>query len=294
MRILHISDTHVRRETGPDVYGVDARESLRRMLRDCAEVPGIDVLIVTGDVADDGSREAYADVREIIGTFARERVIPVIVSIGNHDERHAFTQVLGSGHWDANGADRPDAELDSPAGERAAASLIGGFRIVTLDSLVPAKAHGLLSELQLTWLGRLLSTPAPRGTILALHHPPIALPGVEVQHALGLRNPEALAGVIRGTDVRLVLCGHFHLQLSGMLDATPVWATPGVVNRVDLTAAPGVDRTVRGAAATLVDLSTGAPICHTLHARDPHCGALVRELSAPEMAELIAKLGPDS
>jgi 3',5'-cyclic-AMP phosphodiesterase len=293
MRILHISDTHVRRETGSDVHGVDAREALRLMLRDCAAIPGIDALVVTGDVADDGSREAYADVRDMIGTFARERVIPAILSTGNHDERHAFTEVLGSGHRDATGADRPVADLESAAGERAAASLVDGVRIVTLDSLVPGKAYGLISELQLDWLRDLLGRPAGRGTVLAFHHPPIALPGAELQQAFGLQNPTALADVIRGTDVRIILCGHFHLQLSGVLDNTPVWATPGVVNRIDLTAAPGVVRTVRGPAASLIDLSAAAPICHTLHARDPRAGALLHEAGPAEVAELIAKLGPD-
>jgi 3',5'-cyclic AMP phosphodiesterase CpdA len=294
MRILHFSDTHVRRETGPDTHGVDARESLRLMLRDCADIPGIDVLVVTGDVADDGSREAYADVRDLVGAFARERVISAIMSTGNHDERHAFTQVLGSGHRDHNGADRPVAQLESAAGERAAASVIDGFRIVTLDSLVPGKAYGLVSDVQLDWLRDVLAEPAANGTILALHHPPIALPGVEVQHAWGLRNPDDQAGAIPGTDVRLILCGHFHLQLSGTLDGTPVWATPGVVNRVDLTAPPGTLRTVRGPAATLIDLSGPSPLFHTLHARDPLAGAVLQQVGANELAELIAKLGPDS
>ena len=245
-------------------------------------------------MADDGSREAYADVRDMIGDFARERVIPAILSVGNRDERHAFTQVLGSGHRDATGADRPVAELESAAGERAAASLVDGVRIVTLDSLVPGKAYGLISEVQLDWLRDLLGGPAPNGTVLALHHPPIALPGVEPQQAFGLQNPADLADVIRGTDVRIILCGHFHLQLSGLLGTTPVWATPGVVNRTDLTAPPGVVRAVRGPAAGLIDLSTAAPICHTLHARDPQSGATVQEIGATELTAMITELGGES
>lgn len=295
MRILHISDTHVRRETGPDVYGVDARGSLRLMLRDCAEISDLGALILTGDVADDGSREAYADVRAMVGDFARERMIPAFISTGNHDERHAFTQVLGSGHRDATGADRPLAQLESAAGERAAVSIVDGFRIVTLDSLVPGKAYGLISDVQLEWLRDVLAGPAPNGTILAFHHPPLALPGVELQQTLGLANGPALADAVRGADVRLVLCGHFHLQLFGLLDNIPVWATPGIVNRVDLTAAPGTLRIVRGASATLVDLTTpDSPLLHTLHARDPRAGAAVQEMSARELADLVAKLGPDT
>jgi 3',5'-cyclic AMP phosphodiesterase CpdA len=286
MRILHLSDTHVRRATGPDGRGVDARASLRQILRDCAEVPRLDVLVITGDVADDGSREAYADVRDLVNGFARDRGIPAILSTGNHDERHAFTEVLGHGHLETTDPVR----LEHAGEERAAATLIGGHRIVTLDSLVPGKGYGRIGPAQLAWLRDLLAEPAAAGTVLAFHHPPIALPGVEVQHALGLQNPDDLAETIRDSDVRAVLCGHFHLQLSGFLGSVPVWVTPGVVNRVDLTATPGTERTVRGASATLVDLD--GPLFHTLHARDPRVGETIHEAGAGEMAAVIAELGP--
>jgi 3',5'-cyclic AMP phosphodiesterase CpdA len=104
---LQLSDTHVDQVDGPNSAGVNARESLRRILDDCREVENIDVVVVNGDVADDGSREAYVVVLELIGGFARERGIPAIFSTGNHDEREAFAEVLGSGHVDATGIDQP-------------------------------------------------------------------------------------------------------------------------------------------------------------------------------------------
>ncbi|GIE95122.1 metallophosphoesterase [Paractinoplanes rishiriensis] len=289
MRILHLSDTHVRRETGADARGVDARESLRRILHDCAEIPGLDALVLTGDVADDGSREAYADVRDLLAAFTREQGIPAYVTTGNHDERHAFTQVLGTGH-----ADRPITHLESADGERAAVSTVRGVRIVTLDSLVPGKGYGLLSRTQLDWLRAVLAGPAPHGTVVAFHHPPIHVPGVAVQRALGLQNPAELAEAIAGSDVRLLLCGHFHLQLTGALGGVPVWVTPGVVNRIDLTAAHGTERTVRGASASVVDLpEDGPPVMHTVHAHDPRAGATLHHADAVEVSEIIAKLGPE-
>jgi hypothetical protein len=100
---------------------------------------------------------------------------------------------------------------------------------------------------------------------------------VAVQAALGLRNGPDLAATISGTDVRLMLCGHFHLQLFGMLSGLPVWVTPGVVTRIDLTATPGTERAVKGASASLIDLGgPNSPIFHTLHARDPHLGQTTR------------------
>src|SRR4051812_17376053 len=124
MRILHLSDTHLTRVPGLDGDGVDTRESLRRILHDCRELPGLDVVVVTGDVADDGSREAYTDALELIGAFARQRHIPAIFSTGNHDERAAFTAVLGTGHLDVEGRDRPGNRLDTTDGARAAVTTV--------------------------------------------------------------------------------------------------------------------------------------------------------------------------
>jgi len=175
MRILHLSDTHLDRVDGPNGHGVNARDSLRRILDACREVQNIDVVVVTGDIADDGSREAYADALELIGGFVRERRVPAIFSTGNHDERQAFMDVLGSGHVGTTGTGQPTDMLSSAHGERTAVSHVAGYRIVTLDSLVPGKGYGRISGAQLVWLREVLAEPAPNGTILAFHHPPIAL-----------------------------------------------------------------------------------------------------------------------
>ncbi|MEU7501198.1 metallophosphoesterase family protein [Streptomyces griseofuscus] len=286
MKILHLSDTHLDRAGGPDADGADGTAALQRLLADLVHLSDLDAVIVTGDVADDGSSEGYSRARELLGGYAKERGAPVFYATGNHDERAAFTEVLGCGHT------RPGAVCDGPDGERAAASTIDGWRVVTLDSLVPGKGYGQISRAQLDWLRGVLAAPAPRGTILGFHHPPIALE-VEVQRALGLQNADELAAVIRGTDVQLILCGHFHLQILGHLEQATVWVTPGVVSRIDLTARPGTERAVHGPSASLVQLDTAnGPLIHTLHARDPRLGETVYEADEEEMRQVIEDLGP--
>ncbi|WOT32674.1 metallophosphoesterase family protein [Streptomyces coeruleorubidus] len=286
MKILHLSDTHLDRVGGPDADGADGTAALRRMLADLVHLRDLDALIVTGDVADDGSREGYARAREFVGGYAQERGASVFYATGNHDERAAFSEVLGCGHA------HPDAVYDGPEGERAAASTVDGWRVVTLDSLVPGKGYGRIGQAQLDWLREVLATPAGHGTLLAFHHPPVALE-VEVQRALGLQNADELAAVIRGTDVQLILCGHFHLQILGRLEQATVWVTPGIVSRIDLTAQPGTERAVHGPSASLVQLGPPhGPLIHTLHARDPRMGETVYEADEEEMREVIEKLGP--
>ncbi|WP_329160220.1 metallophosphoesterase [Streptomyces sp. NBC_01717] len=292
MRILHISDIHIGPSEASNSRGINARESLRRMLTDLETVPDVDVVVVSGDVADDGSVEAYTAARRMVRGFALRKRAAVVFCTGNHDERGAFAKVLGSGHLGADGSDLAATVVDSPEGERGAASVIGGRRFITLDSLVPGKVYGRIGARQLDWLRAVLAVPAPHGSVVVLHHPPVAL-GVEVQKALGLQNGSDLADAVRGTDVRLVLSGHFHLQLFGHLASVPVWVTPGVLSRVDLTGPPGTERAVRGASATLVDLDgPHAPLFHVLHARDPRAGETVYELDREQLRSVIDRLGP--
>ncbi|NUP19321.1 MAG: metallophosphoesterase [Streptomyces sp.] len=284
MRIIHLSDTHIDRTDAPNKYGVNATDSLRLMLTELRHLRNVDAVVVTGDLADDGTVEAYTAVRDLVGEFARRLGAPVFYTTGNHDERDAFTKVLGSGHAE------PDAVLDSGASERVAVSTVGGTRVVTLDSLVPGKVYGRVSEAQLSWLKGVLSTSAEHGTVVALHHPPISLGISATQPFFGLRNPDELAEAIRGSDVRVVLTGHYHLQLLGFLASVPVWVTPGVVNRIDLTSAPGTERAVRGASASLVELGGAeGPMFHTFHARDSRAHETVYELDEGQVRGFVER-----
>jgi 3',5'-cyclic-AMP phosphodiesterase len=270
-RILHLSDPHVTAQ-GADQDGVDSLRALEGLLDDCRNVAGIDAVIVTGDIADDGSAEACDLVRDRVGKFASARGIPHIYTTGNHDRRVPFTAALGSGHISAAGVET-GTMLDGLDDERAAVSMVGGLRIVTLDSLVTGAVHGLISSAQLGALRRVLARPAPEGTVLALHHPPIHSPTAPWTQDAGLRNRKEFAAAIADSDVLAVLCGHFHLQMTGRMGAATVWATPGVVTRIDLTAPSHVVRAVHGASASVVELGGPfSPSFHVLHSRDPQMG----------------------
>jgi Icc protein len=66
-----------------------------------------------------------------------------------------------------------------------------------------------------------LSTPAPLGTILALHHPPLPshLPLFDI---LELPDQGRLASAVAGSDVRAILGGHLHYSTSGTFAGVPV------------------------------------------------------------------------
>ncbi|HEY1622408.1 MAG TPA: metallophosphoesterase [Streptosporangiaceae bacterium] len=275
-RILHLSDTHLT-ASGIDGYGVDAVAALKQILFDARHIDGLSLVLVSGDIADDGSVAGYLTAREIIGEFAAGRGIPLVCTVGNHDDRAAFAQVLGTGS---------DTGQDWAGGaERAAVSDVAGLRVITLDSQIPGSAKGLICPEQLQWLAGVLADPAPAGSILAFHHPPVHVPTSDFVTNFGLGNADELAEVVAGSDVQAILCGHFHLQLTGHLRGIPVWVTPGVVTRIDLTAPRHLVRTVMGASATVVDLGGPfSPAFHVVHARDPEVGRPVYLVDAMSWA----------
>jgi Icc protein len=269
LRILHVSDLHLT-AVGIDEDGVDAAAALRRLLLDCRHLEGLDLVIVSGDIADDGTPAAYELALSEIGAFAAARAIPHVYCTGNHDAREAFVQVLGSGHLDQRGDDigRP-ANL---ADRCCAVSTHRGIRVITLDTLVPGEVAGEIGQAQLAWLSQTLARPADAVTVIVLHHPPL-----DVRPALGreiaLRDRHALLAAVRSHDIVAMLCGHLHYQLCAHPHGIPVWVTPGVNTRLDRTAPAHLDRAVLGATATVVDLhGPQAPSFTLIHARDPRAG----------------------
>jgi 3',5'-cyclic-AMP phosphodiesterase len=264
-RVLHLSDLHLNARCELR-YGVDADLALGEVLESCASLGELAAVIVTGDVADDGSEAAYNRARDVLLNFARTRGAHLVFCVGNHDDRDAFTRSLGSGHIDADGNDCGIAT--GPAGRVCAVSEADEVRIVTLDSLVPGRWYGYLGAEQLRWVAAVLTSEQP--AILAFHHPPIDL-GVEIQERVGLDDRDGLAAVVRPSLVTAILCGHFHQQIAGSVNGVPTWVTPGVFTRIDhLTGLPGSERAFAGGSATLLDITEPArPVFATIPVPDP-------------------------
>ncbi|MCU1633937.1 MAG: 3,5-cyclic adenosine monophosphate phosphodiesterase CpdA [Micrococcaceae bacterium] len=230
--LLHFSDTHFVAD-GLLYGGVDGRERFGRLLAEIGR-SGVrpDALIFTGDLTDTGDPRAYEALRDAVEPFAERLDAPVIWLMGNHDQRSALrTALLG------------EPEEDTPLYR---SYRLGGLRVITLDSSVPGRHHGELDDAQLTWLEAELARPAPEGSILALHHPPI--PMVQDLAVLTeLRRQDRLAEVVAGRDVRLILAGHVHFPSSSLFAGIPVSVASSTCYTQDLNVPVGGIRGMDGA-----------------------------------------------
>ncbi|GAA1465655.1 phosphodiesterase [Microbacterium thalassium] len=277
--LLHISDTHLRADSRLFDL-VDGAERLERALR-AIEGTGIrpDAVVFTGDLADLGEARAYADLRDLVEPFAERLGTRVFWVMGNHDDRAAFrAELLDDPSADMRPVDRVD-ELD-------------GLRLITLDSTVPGEHHGQLRDEQLEWLGEVLATPAPLGTILAMHHPPV--PSVlPLAASVELRDQRRLARVLRGTDVRAIIAGHLHYSTFATFAGIPVSVASSTCYAQDLTVPTGGTRPQDGAQAfnlvhlyddTVVHSVVPVDVPHTLEYIAPD--EALRRLRAAGVAEL--------
>jgi len=154
--------------------------------------------------------------------------------MGNHDDRQAFRAALTD-----------DAAADATAPVDRVDEL-DGLRLITLDTTVPGAHHGELRQAQLDWLADVLATPAPLGSILAMHHPPV--PSVlPLAASVELRDQRRLADVLRGSDVRAIIAGHLHYSTFATFAGIPVSVASSTCYAQDLTVPVGGTRPQDGA-----------------------------------------------
>lgn len=231
--ILHLSDTHL--VGGPEpLYGaVDSEGNLRRLFDELLESGNKpEAIVFTGDLADRGEAEAYKRLTGIVQPAAEAMGTELIWAMGNHDDRANFCSLLLG---EEAGTEPVDRSYD-----------INGLRIITLDSTVPGYHHGEISPAQLQWLADELKDPAPDGTILAMHHPPV--PSVlDLAVLVELRDQQPLADVLWGSDVRTIIAGHLHYSTTATFAGIPVSVASATCYTQDLNIPAGQTRPQDGA-----------------------------------------------
>jgi Icc protein len=219
IQVAHLSDTHF---GGP----ARARQRVELVLDHLLAMdPLPDLLLVTGDIADHGEPEEYAEAREVLDRWTGLRLL----GPGNHDVRTHFARGLLD--REVHRDDRLDQVLDLPAA-----------RFLMLDSLVGTSPgeridHGELSEATLAWLDARLSED-PRPTYVCLHHPPVEI-GVRLMDPIRLRDAEAFAQVLQRHPHHVAtLVGHAHTQGASMFAGRPMLIGGGVASVVTVDSEP--------------------------------------------------------
>ena len=222
-------------------------------------------MVHTGDASEDGTAESYRLLHEILDPFAAALDAPLAIVMGNHDVSAVYGEAVAPG------------ERTAPSQDRVV-PLAGGARVVVLDSSVPGAGYGHLDPEQLDWLRGVLAEPAPGGTVLAIHHPPLVA-ATPLLRGLDLDGLDELAAVLDGSDVRIVLSGHYHHEMTGEIAGIPVHVAPGITNVVDPVGAGAAEQSLALSGASLVELGEGAP--HVVTSVFPNTGDTLADAERP-------------
>mgnify|MGYP000104853465 CR=1 FL=1 len=207
IRILQITDTHLFAGKDETLLGINTWASYQAVLAAILEEKRpCDLIVATGDLAQDHSSEAYQHFAEGISRLDA----PCVWLPGNHDFQPAMFSAL------------------QEAGISPSKQVLLGehWQILLLDSQVFGVPHGELSEYQLEWLERKLSENRHRHTFLLLHHHPLPA-GCSWLDQHSLRNAAALDRVLQNyPGVQHLLCGHIHQEMDVDWKGRRLMATP--------------------------------------------------------------------
>jgi Icc protein len=203
--IVQITDPHLFADADGRLLGMNTRDSLEKVIdKVLLEQPQIDLLLITGDLTQDGSVASYQAFQRMSARIQA----PTRWFAGNHDEPLVMEEV-------ARGTDLLEPVVD-----------IGAWRVILLNSAVPGTVPGRLADAELQLLERSLSEAPDRHHLICLHHHPISI-DCKWMEPIGLRTADALFAIIeRYPQTKALLWGHIHQEIDQPLGNLRLLATP--------------------------------------------------------------------
>lgn len=213
VRVVQITDSHLYGNRDAELLRMNTQDSFERVLELVAEYESaLDLILATGDIAQDASPDAYERFARCLQPFR----VPFYWIPGNHDRRLVMARM---------------SEKGAVYREASRKQIItGGWQILMLDSSVAGEVHGRLAQEELDFLDRALveatADPDIHHTLVCLHHNPH--PGTASwMEGIGLHNADELLAMLAGRDtVRAVLHGHIHQTLDYEEDGIRFLCTP--------------------------------------------------------------------
>ncbi len=216
---VHLTDLHLQSPEKEAELGADAPSArLRSVLGQVGALdPRPAFIAISGDLTDHGDQASYRLLMECLS----QTDIPVLLALGNHDNRAAFRAVFDPA------ATRSDAPWCHDA-------RIGGLHVIVLDTLHPGLSEGRLSADALAFFDEAVTRHPQCPKIVMMHHPPRQPEtGPSGWDTLDEMSTQALADRFRRHWIDLVLCGHVHRDHTALWNGALMAGNAGLANAID-------------------------------------------------------------
>ncbi|MEM7067165.1 MAG: metallophosphoesterase [Cyanobacteria bacterium P01_B01_bin.77] len=200
--LAQVTDSHLLAQTTAELRGHNPWNSFRTVLEDVVRC-NPDGLLLTGDLAEQGEREAYGHLANAISPLS----LPTYWLPGNHDSLPVLQQVF----------------QHLPRSQGLTSVDLGSWQLILLDSVLPhAKfGEGYLSSQILQSLQAYLQDQPHKPTLVALHHHPVPV-GIDWVDQMQVQNAhEFLTFVKQFSHIKLVVFGHIHHEFQQQFDSGP-------------------------------------------------------------------------
>ncbi len=206
LKVLHITDPHLKPRSGDTMFGIDTEEFFQRALAHANQHNGpFDLILLTGDLAQDPSADTYQRIlKHLLNYDTRCLCLP-----GNHDDFDMMKHYLN----------RLPVSCDKLLA-------LDDWQVIGLNSQIPNSPVGELSSEELAFLERSLAATRNRHTLIAVHHHCIPS-GSDWLDTMQIQNSDAFLSLVKAfPQVKAVIFGHVHQALSITVNQLAILGTP--------------------------------------------------------------------
>lgn len=208
LTVLQLTDCHLLEGDDAQVFGLNTQETFN-WVTDLLQqqFPNPDLIIATGDIAEDGSAGAYKKfVHKVLKLSQKVAWLP-----GNHDVLNTMREV--------------DASLGVKVIE------VSDWKILLLDSHIEGKVEGYLARAELDFLETELLRDTERPVLIGVHHPPMEIEATYLNpHRIG--NADDFFTVIdRFTNIKGIFFGHIHQLIDQHRSNVRLLASPSTCHQ---------------------------------------------------------------
>ncbi len=206
MRIVQISDIHLYGDKQQNLLGVKTFESfvaVVNLLKADKNKP--DMIILTGDMAQDHSEQAYRNMVDVLKEFT----VPIYFVAGNHDNPDIIERLFPMN----NISDKKNIVFDH-------------WNIILLNSQIPGRVEGCLNVSQLNYMQACLQAYPHHHAIVMFHHQPIPVGSTWLDQYILTNANEFWRLVKNFPQLRTIFFGHVHQVHEGQKQGVNYYSAP--------------------------------------------------------------------